>query len=482
MTDQPLASISVAQPIAIGTLAEANGISIENADEVTFEFEGTYSLTFSAQITNYANSVQKAVFWVKKNGVDYPDSATEMDLQPRKDSSNPNRQVITINYVATAEAGDYVQVFWAGDSTQLSVESLPAGTSPVYPAVPSIILTAVQVMYTQVGPQGIQGATGPAGATGATGAQGEQGIQGETGLTGATGATGLSGVVTATAPITYDSGTQAVGIDTSALLPAGAITQFAGLTAPSGYLLCQGQEVAITSEPALYSVVGTTFGALTNGSGGAGTTHFRIPNLRNRVPVGQAEPISLGTATISIASPAVITDASHGLSDGQLVFLTTTGALPTGLVGNTRYYVRNATLNTFNISATLTSAIINTSGTQSGTHTLFSADFADIGFTSGVVNQTLTTAQMPSHNHTGTALSGGVAHTHNVTNRSVVTSTAGTASIESWPGGSGTNRTIASGGASATGHTHNLEINPEGGGMSHYNLQPYIIINYIIKT
>jgi hypothetical protein len=154
--------------------------------------------------------VQKAVFWVKKNGVDYPDSATEMDLQPRKDSSNPNRQVITINYVATAEADDYVQVFWAGDSTQLSVESLPAGTSPVYPAVPSIILTAVQVMYTQVGPQGIQGEIGATGATGATGPQGEQGTQ---------GATGPSGVVDVTAPIT-NSGTSTsanIGIDQSAL-------------------------------------------------------------------------------------------------------------------------------------------------------------------------------------------------------------------------------------------------------------------------
>jgi hypothetical protein len=174
----------------MGTLAEANGVSIENADEITFEFEGTYSLTFSAQITNYANSVEKATFWVKKNGVDYPDSATEMDLQPRKSSSEPNRQVITINYVASAEAGDYVQVYWAGDSTQLRVESLPAGTSPVYPAVPSIILTAVQVMYTQVGP------------------------------------TGPSGVVAVTAPIT-NSGTStnaSIGIDLSNIAPIASPT------------------------------------------------------------------------------------------------------------------------------------------------------------------------------------------------------------------------------------------------------------------
>jgi hypothetical protein len=51
------------------------------------------------------------------------------------------------------------------------------------------------------GAVGIAGPQGPTGATGATGAQGPQGIQGNT------------GVVTATAPITYNSGTQAVGID-----------------------------------------------------------------------------------------------------------------------------------------------------------------------------------------------------------------------------------------------------------------------------
>jgi hypothetical protein len=172
MTDQSLASITAAQPILIGTVAEASGISIENDDEITFEHEGTYSMTFSIQITNLDNAIAKAVFWVKKNGVDYPDSATEIDLPPGKNSTTPNRQVITINYVATAEAGDYVQVFWAGDSTGLKVESLPAGTNPVYPAVPSIILTAVQVMYTQAGPQGEPGETGPEGPAGDDGETG----------------------------------------------------------------------------------------------------------------------------------------------------------------------------------------------------------------------------------------------------------------------------------------------------------------------
>jgi hypothetical protein len=106
-------------------------------------------------------------------------------LQARKAAGIPNRQVITVNYVATATAGQQVQLYWSGSSTDLTIESLPAGTSPVSPAVPSVIVTAVQVMNTQIGPTGatgIQGATG-VGATGSTGATGV-GTQGATGATG----------------------------------------------------------------------------------------------------------------------------------------------------------------------------------------------------------------------------------------------------------------------------------------------------------
>jgi hypothetical protein len=77
-----------------------------------------------------------------------------------------------------------------------------------------------------------------------------------------------------------------------------------------------------------------------------------------------------GTCTISIASPAVITRTSHGHANGSFVYFTTTGALPTGLAINTGYYVVNAATNTFQVSATLGGTAINTSGTQSGTHTV----------------------------------------------------------------------------------------------------------------
>jgi hypothetical protein len=83
-----------------------------------------------------------------------------------------------------------------------------------------------------------------------------------------------------------------------------------------------------------------------------------------------------GTFTVTIASPAVVTKNSHGLLTGQKIRLTTTGALPTGLATGTDYYVIVINANTFNLATSMANALqttstkINTSGTQSGVHSL----------------------------------------------------------------------------------------------------------------
>jgi hypothetical protein len=244
LTDQPLASITTAQVIAIGSTAEAQNVSIVAGNQITFANAGTYSLTFSIQISNLANSVEKAIFWLRTNNVDYPDSATEIDLQPRKAADNPNRQVITVNYVATATAGQQVQIYWSGSSTQLSLESFAGGTSPVSPAVPSIIVTATQVMYQQIGPtgatgptgpQGIAGPTGPQGIQGATGPTGPQGIQGVAGPTGPQGAVGPTGPTGSQGDIgpTGPQGIQGIQGIQGVAGPTGP-TGSTGLTGPTG--------------------------------------------------------------------------------------------------------------------------------------------------------------------------------------------------------------------------------------------------------
>lgn len=75
------------------------------------------------------------------------------------------------------------------------------------------------------------------------------------------------------------------------------------------------------------------------------------------------------TVTITIASPGVVTWTAHGFTAGTPIVLSTTGALPTGLTAGTTYYIVTPLTNTFQLSATPGGAAINTSGTQSGTHT-----------------------------------------------------------------------------------------------------------------
>jgi microcystin-dependent protein len=170
-------------------------------------------------------------------------------------------------------------------------------------------------------------------------------------------------------------------------MPTGALTQFAGATAPSGFLLCEGQSVSTTTYADLFGVIGYTYG----GSGAS----FLVPNLQNRVPVGK------------------------------------------------------------------------------GPDTEFDA----LGETGGAKTHTLTTDQIPSHTHTGTTAGAGN-HTHYVPN--IRTTGSGTGAFaESWGGGGG-NRDIRT---DAPGdHTHTFTTAATGGGLAHNNLQPYIVLNYIIKT
>ena len=206
--------------MTINSTAGSNGVSIQNGTDILIENAGVYSLTFSLQVTNLANSVEQVTVWLKNNGTTYPDSATQIDLQPRKSSDEPNRQVLTVNYVDTAIEDNIVQLFWTGTSTQLRLETLPAvGTAPASPAV---ILTVVPVIDTELGPTGAtgpSGALGPTGPTGPTGAAstiagptGPQGSQGPTGSTGPTGPTGPTGLLTANSPLVYDSGTKTLSL------------------------------------------------------------------------------------------------------------------------------------------------------------------------------------------------------------------------------------------------------------------------------
>jgi microcystin-dependent protein len=90
-----------------------------------------------------------------------------------------------------------------------------------------------------------------------------------------------------------------------------------------------------------------------------------------------AKMVKSATATMTIASPCVVTWTGHGLRNNMPVKFTTTGALPTGLLAGRTYWIVNKATDTFNVALTPGGTAINTSGSQSGTHTAICAPHGD---------------------------------------------------------------------------------------------------------
>lgn len=94
--------------------------------------------------------------------------------------------------------------------------------------------------------------------------------------------------------------------------PSGAIMAFAGSTAPSGWLKCEGQAISRTTYATLYAAIGTTWGT------GDGSTTFNVPDLRGMFLRGtgtNATGSSSGAAGPSVGAYAADTYLNHTHTD-----------------------------------------------------------------------------------------------------------------------------------------------------------------------
>lgn len=251
------------------------------------------------------------------------------------------------------------------------------------------------------------------------------------------------------------------------LLPAGMTVPFAGPICPAGWLLCYGQSISRTTYSNLFNVLNP----------------------------------SIGSVTISIATPAVVTLVNHGLALYTSIIFETTGALPTGLSTSVVYIVGEIIdANNFKLATDWANAyyktFVATSGSQSGTHTvrttpygitdgatftlpdlrgnvvagldtmgstaanrlygatMYSVDGATLGAMGGEEEHTLDESEMPEHSHAYQLAE----------STSFYAGTSDNGSVDSAIVGSYDQTDYA------------------GGSSPHNNVQPTIILNYIIKT
>ena len=262
-----------------------------------------------------------------------------------------------------------------------------------------------------------------------------------------------------------------------ALAPTGSIMAYGGTVAPAGWLLCDGTAYTTAAYPALSAVLGTQYN---NSAGQASPAagSFRVPILNGRVPVGrdtgQTEFDNMGE-TAGVKS-VTLTDAQSGLV-GHGHTVSVSGTSGGASVGHTHgqqgsFGTGGQDVDHYHSGTTATDGShghsIDLAGSSSS-HSHQSAGgsgraagepftFSGSGATSGIVN----TASGHTHfiNTNGTSNS----HAHTVT---ISGSTGGQSADHS--------HTVTSSGTAVAVVGANAIT-------AHDNLQPYIVVNYIIKT
>ena len=143
-SSQSLITSGSGQAVTFSNSWGQSGMSLVSGSRLVMENQGTYQFSFVAQISNSDNAVHDAYFWIKYNGSNFPNSTTRMTLPTRKDSGVASAQLMSINIVGQNVVDNgYIELWWTGDSTTLSLEETPA-FGPV-PETPSIIANIVRV-------------------------------------------------------------------------------------------------------------------------------------------------------------------------------------------------------------------------------------------------------------------------------------------------------------------------------------------------
>lgn len=242
----------------------------------------------------------------------------------------------------------------------------------------------------------------------------------------------------------------------------GMIFPYAGSSAPSGFLLCNGQAVSRTTYSSLFTLIGTSYGA------GDGSTTFNVPDLRGSVLLGLGQKtvtFDFVDGDVNTGNDQVTVDSNDFLHTGQAITLSTSGTLPTGLSAGTYYIIRvDATTIKFASSVANANAGVDvdiTAAAGGGTHTItLTLTDRSLGDAGGEETHALTDAEMPSHKH-------GLGN-------------------ETDPGsGSGFSTEIVD--TSNTGDAPEIAydttwIDERGSDTPHNNMPPYVTVNYIIKT
>ena len=140
-TDQTAANTTTAYAIKFNTTDFSNGVTVASTSRLTVVDAGIWNCQFSIQFKNTTNDTQDVDVWFRKNGSDIANSNSRFGLSARKSAGDPSHTIAAMNFFASMNSTDYLEIMWRPSDVGVSIEHYGTSTSPTRPAVPSAIVT-----------------------------------------------------------------------------------------------------------------------------------------------------------------------------------------------------------------------------------------------------------------------------------------------------------------------------------------------------
>ena len=131
-TDQTAAATNTGYPVEFENTYIESGISIVDDTEVTVSADGIYNFQVTLQTDHIGGSDSTITTWINKNGTDVPYGGQQQTVKGN------SVHAVYWNFSIDLTAGQYIEMYWATDDTNLSLDTQTA-TSP-HPGIPSAVV------------------------------------------------------------------------------------------------------------------------------------------------------------------------------------------------------------------------------------------------------------------------------------------------------------------------------------------------------
>jgi hypothetical protein len=131
-TDQTAVATNTGYPVEFENTYIESGISIVDDTEITVSADGVYNFQVTLQTDHVGGSDSTITTWINKNGTDQPYGGQQQTVKGN------SVHAVYWNFSIDLLAGQYIEMYWATDDTNLSLDTQTAA-SP-HPGIPSAIV------------------------------------------------------------------------------------------------------------------------------------------------------------------------------------------------------------------------------------------------------------------------------------------------------------------------------------------------------